>query len=387
MKQFIQHCTMLFALLTVSSSFALSGDGMMITKIIVVKFPTEKNGKKIDKDDMPDLYFKFYKDDKVIGKSEVKDNCKKNNPYTFSGKDMPFRIEQNESYYLELLDHDKDGAVRNNKDEVISKRIPISWQIVLRNGKKTGFLLKDETNGVEFTIMVEHLDGVSAAGEKAYIKFIKPIDQELVPPKKKVLEGCGPVAAAMIMGYWHTEHGYKIMHPNDNFNGTKHPWKTIEDFRDKADTKAWGDQEQSATRKMKMEDALAHFAKKANEASPGKPKLKVDMMWSIRRWEERNDKIKSELKQGSPLILLLKKMPPCLKGKWVNATKVFGDHYIVVNGFDDRKKVFYVMPGWREADKSTTSGPEAHQSQNLSHCQCSYAEIKESDPSLIWIKR
>lgn len=138
---------------------------------------------------------------------------------------------------------------------------------------------------------------------------------------------------------------------------------------------------------MKMEDALAHFAKKANEASPNKPKLKVDMMWSIRRWEERNNKIKSELNQGSPLILLLKKMPPCLKGKWVNATKVFGDHYIVVNGFDDQKKVFYVMPGWEEKDKSSTSGPEAHQTQNLSHCICSYSEIKESDPSLIWIKR
>lgn len=219
MKKNIQNWVFLLAILICKSAFAIQGDGMMITKIIVIKFPTEKNGKKIDKDGFPDLYFKFYKDDKVVGKSEIKDNCKKNNPYTFSGKDMPFRIEQNQSYFLELLDHDKDGAVRNNKDEQISNRIPISWEIVLRNGKKTGYLLKDESNGVEFTIMVEHLDGASAAGKKAYIKFIKPIDQEFVPPKNKVLEGCGPVAAAMIMGYWHTEHGYKVMNPNDNLMG------------------------------------------------------------------------------------------------------------------------------------------------------------------------
>ncbi|MBC8883317.1 hypothetical protein H9X57_07460 [Flavobacterium piscinae] len=185
MKQFIQHSICLLLLLSVTSSFALQGDGMMITKIIVAKFPIEKNGKKIDKDGFPDLYFKFYKDDKVIGKSEVKDNCKKNNLYVFSGKDMPFRIEQNESYYLELLDHDKDGAVRNNKDEVISKRIPLSWQIVVRNGKKSDYLLKDEINGVEFTIMVEHLDGRSTPVKKPISNSLNPLTKNWYLLKRK----------------------------------------------------------------------------------------------------------------------------------------------------------------------------------------------------------
>lgn len=376
--------------LTLFILFGINGyanEGMLIKSITVVKFPDTKNGKKIDKDGFPDLYFKFYDGDKKLAESEVKQNCKQRTPYSFSGKDMPFKINKNKTYYLELMDHDKDGMVRNNKDECISRKIPIVYEELMRKGKLIGYLMKDDINGVEFTIFVEHTDAETASGKKAYVKNIKPIDQEYVRPKNNVLEGCGPVAAAMIMGYWHTEHGYNIMNRNDFFNGNNHPWETIKEFRDKADTKAWGNQEQSATRKMKMEDGLEYFVKKANAQLNGKPKLKVEMMWSIRRWEERRDKIKSELQQKAPLILLLKKLPPCLKGKWVNATKVFGDHYIVVNGFDDEKKVFYVMPGWNEKNKNTTSGPEVHGKQNTSHCLCSYEEIKESDPSLIWIKR
>jgi hypothetical protein len=235
--------------------------------------------------------------------------------------------------------------------------------------------------------MVEHVDESTASGDKAYIKYVKPIDQKYVLPKNKVLEGCGPVAAAMIMGYWHTEQGYKIMQPTDKYKGLNHPTETIVDFRKKSDTKAWGDQPQSATRKMKMVDALQSYVKTANQKTYGKPNLKVDIMWSIKMWDERTARLKKELREGRPVILLLKETPPCLKGKWVNATKVVADHYIVAVGFDNTKKEYYVMPGWQEKSKTTSSGPDVHRRENSAHCTCTYSEIKNADPSLIWIKR
>ena len=42
-----------------------------------------------------------------------------------------------------------------------------------------------------------------------YAKFVKPIGQKKIPsPRRKdrmkVYEGCGPIAAAMLLGYWQT---------------------------------------------------------------------------------------------------------------------------------------------------------------------------------------
>jgi len=365
-------------------------DGIVIKSIHITKFPYGRNGKNFDKDNYPDLYAKLFLNQKQIGKSNVSMNAKKGRIPILSGGKMPFRIEQNKIYYLQLLDHDSDKGAGSNKDEEVSSRIKITWTDLLSKfGKKKSYLIKDPRySDVAFIIMVEHAEGAVVTGGEAYIKYVKPIDQQYVLPKNRVLEGCGPVAAAMIMGYWQTQHGYKIMNPSDRFNGTRHPTQTIKDFRKKSDTKAWGNQPQSATRKMKMLDALQSYVKSVNQRTPTtKARLKADMMWSIRKWDERRDRLKKELREGSPVILLLKKTPPCLTGKWVNSTKVVADHYIVAVGFDDGKKEYYVMPGWSERRKSTSSGPKVHKKEGSAHCKCSYKEIANSDPSLIWIKR
>lgn len=372
-----------------TKEITFSGDGILIKAIHVIKFPNGRNGKNFDKNNEPDLYARLFVNWKKADKSNVIKDCKKGRIPILSGGKMPFRIEQNTLYHLQLFDFDSDKGLGSNKDEEVSSKIQITWRgLISKFGKKNTYLIKDPRySDVAFLLMVEHVTGFTAAGERAYIKYVKPIDQFNVPPKNKVKEGCGPVAAAMIMGYWQTEHGYKIMNPADRFNGTKHPTHTILQFRNKSDTKAWGNQPESATRKVKMKDALEYFVKEANKKVYNKPKLNVDMMWSIRRWDEKKKRLKKELREGSPVILLLKKTPPCLKGKWVNTTKVVADHYIVAVGFDDAKKEYYVMPGWQEEEKSTSTGPEVHRPKNEAHCKCSYSEIANSDPSLIWIKR
>lgn len=367
-----------------------AGDGILIKAIHVTKFPYGRNSKNFDKDGFPDLYARMFIDWKKGPKSNVSKDCKKGRIPILSGGKMPFRIEQNTLYHIQIFDHDSDRGVGSNRDEEVSSKIQITWRgLISKFGKKNTYLIKDPRyNDVAFLLMVEHVGGNTAAGEKGYIKNVKPIDQYDVPPKNKVKEGCGPVAAAMLMGYWQTEHGYKIMNPADNYNGAAHPTNTILDFRKKSNTKAWGSQPESATRKMKMLDALQYYVKQANARTPkSKARLKADMMWSIRRWSEKRQRLKKELREGSPVILLLKKTPPCLKGKWVNSTKVVADHYIVAVGFDDSKKEYYVMPGWEEKHKATSTGPEVHERENKAHCKCTYTEIKNSDPSLIWIKR
>jgi len=396
MKNIIKAFVILFLFNSVNASTfsenepAILVDGIIIKSIHVTKFPYGRNGKKFDKDNYPDLYAKFFLNQKQIGKSNVSKDARKGRIAILSGGKMPFRIVQNKLYHLQLFDHDSDKGAGSNKDEEVSSKIRISWtDLVSKFGKRSSYLIKDPRYGdVAFILMVEHAEGTVVTGREAYIKYVKPIDQKYVLPKNKVLEGCGPVAAAMIMGYWQTQHGYKIMNSSDRFNGTSHPTQTIKDFRKKSDTKAWGNQSQSATRKMKMLDALQSYVRDVNKRTPSsKPKLKADMMWSIKRWDVRRSRLKKELREGSPVILLLKKTPPCLTGKWVNSTKVVADHYIVAVGFDDAKKEYYVMPGWSEKGKSTSSGPKVHKKEDSAHCKCTYKEIANSDPSLIWIKR
>jgi hypothetical protein len=370
-------------------SYRAQAQGMKIKSIIVSRFPGSRNGKAFDSKSHPDLYLKLKRlDGKRIGRTEVQKDCQPNRMTIFKGKDMPFLIEPNRTYTLQLRDKDSD---RRNKDEDISKPIPFSIDRLKRlQGDKDTYSIEDKGNKVELLLHVEKVTANVAKGDAAYIKGIKSMDQKKVPPKKKVYEGCGPVAAAMLMGYWHTEQGYDIMNPKDNFDGTGHPTATILEFRKVADTKAWLDSDQSATRKMKMKDGLQYFVKRANANSNRySPKLKVEMLWNVRRNSKVFPKMKKELRQGSPVILLLRKLPPCLKGKWVNATPIVSDHYIVAAGYDDSKKEVYVLPGWKELDASKSTGPSAHKDPDNDEglCTCSYSEIKGTNPGLLVIKR
>jgi hypothetical protein len=315
-------------------------------------------------------------------------DCQKGRIPIFSGGKMPFRIEKNHTYYLQLLDFDSDKGVGSNKDEEVSSKILISYNNLVSKGRRRSYLINDpQHDDVTFILIVEFVDSSVAAGKSAFIKNVKSMDQNKLQPKNKVYEGCGPIAAAMIMGYWQTEMGYKIMNPADAFNGTKHPTNTILEFRKKADTHAWGNSSQAATIKLKMVNTLQSFVKRANEHVVHKAKLKVDILWSIRRWDITKDKLKKELREGSPVILLLGKEPPCLTGKWVNASKFTADHYVVAVGFNDAKKEYYIMPGWEERNKSENSGPNVYARENHAFCKCTYGEIANSNPSLIWIKR
>ena len=228
-----------------------------------------------------------------------------------------------------------------------------------------------------------------AKAKGAYVKFVKPIAQNKIKSpvrkdKKKVYEGCGPVAGAMLLGYWQTERGQKNLLAK-GYTGTKHPSKAIRKlYQEMKSKKAPGKK-----RKMSytMPDSLFKALKK--RAKKGK-KIQANRMRKIRKWKKRKAALKAQLKKGNPVILLKNKehKDGCL-GKTSEGKNLFknlaNSHYFVAVGFKGKKVA--VMPGWREKDKSTSSGFGVHKQNNRAHDLCTFSELKEANVSLFWIEK
>ena len=72
---------------------------------------------------------------------------------------------------------------------------------------------------------------IHGIGQEHYAAGVKSMEQEDIPSpvrkdKKVVSEGCGPVAGAMLLGYWQTERGKKKLLAK-GFDGSKHPSNAI----------------------------------------------------------------------------------------------------------------------------------------------------------------
>jgi len=165
MKKIVKIFAIVFVVNSMNASSILDKelmnvrDGFLIKSIHVVKFPYSRYGKNFDKDKYPDLYVRLFLDHKKIGKSNVVKNAKKGRIAILSGGKMPFTIENNRLYHLQLLDHDSDKGAGSNRDEEISSRIKISWSdLVSKQGIKSSYLIKDpKYSDVTFIIMVEQL--------------------------------------------------------------------------------------------------------------------------------------------------------------------------------------------------------------------------------------
>ncbi|MCP5049437.1 MAG: hypothetical protein GY940_19865 [bacterium] len=230
----------------------------------------------------------------------------------------------------------------------------------------------------------------------SYVRNVKPIDQEVIKIKgSSRFEGCGPVAAAMVMGFWQTERGYRLMSPADRFNGLAHPGSTIREFYKRSNTRKSPGKSthrgkkynQSFTMRIGMMSGLKSFVSSANKRRGTKKKLKVDIVRKIRRWKTRKKTLLNQLSKGNPVILLVKKQPPCLEynDKWDR-----GRHYVVAVGYDSATKEVLLLTGWRELPHRSSSGPSVHSRRNDpsnddAHVRCRLKEIENAKVSLIYI--
>ena len=222
-----------------------------------------------------------------------------------------------------------------------------------------------------------------------YSQFVKSINQELISSpvrkdKKKVYEGCGPVAGAMLLGYWQTERGVSRL-LSTNFDGSKHPSQAIRAlYKEMKSKKAPGKKQKMS---YTLPDALFKALKKRAKSKRG---IKADRMRKSRRWAKRKEALKSQLKRGNPVILLKNKEHEngCLgsssKG-WNLFKNLANSHYFLAVGLKNGKVA--IMPGWSEKDKSKSSSFDVHKQDSRSHSLCTFDELKKAKVSLFWIEK
>ena len=368
-----------------------------INTLRVLKFPKlMADGRGWDKNgNLPDLYVRLYENGKYLGRSVWLRDPQHSAP-SLAGAHMPFRLKPGVSYRLQLADFDNDGSrlTKSNKDEVLQTfNFTSDW--VEKNVKWIGkkgmgvLLLEAADKKTQLMISIERISPKEALSQKVYIKGVKPLLQEEYRPG--VLEGCGPVAAAMLLTYY-DKLGYQTLDERDAYNGRNRPTQTIRSLYKLTKTrKSPGKTDQSFTRKVNLRDGLRHYARIANQNKGSHlPQLMTDMNWSGKKfwpWSKTKAELRKYLLRENPVIALMGRTPSCLGETGGDKVPILADHYVVIVGFDDSKQEYYIMNGWGNQDADKAKGPESHDGSIDGLCTCSYSDVAKADPSLIFIKR
>ena len=234
-----------------------------------------------------------------------------------------------------------------------------------------------------------------AAAETVYNSQMMSLQQHQISSplqgnNDQVLEGCGPISAAMLLGYWQTERGKTGLLAND-FTGRFHPQKAIRKLYRKLKTKkAPGAQNlQSYTLAKNYYNGLQDWV-----VGHG---LNVQRMRRIKTWAAKKSTLKTQLAAGNPVVLLKwkERADGCLGegSKGFNLYKnIANSHYYVAVGYHNDKVA--VMPGWYHQERQNASGIRVHFSKNQTHNKnlkwaytiCTFDEIKKNSPTLFWLE-
>ena len=168
---------------------------------------------------------------------------------------------------------------------------------------------------------------------------------------KEVYEGCGPISAAMLLGYWQTEKGKTNLLDKDFF-GRSHPKKAVRKLYRRLNTKKapGANNLASFTRAKDYYDGLENWVKGSG--------LKVERVRRINTWTAKKAALKSQLKQGHPVVLLKwrEHKDGCL-GQGTLGYNIYknleNSHYFLAVGYRGNKVA--VMPGFRFAPKQSSS--------------------------------
>jgi hypothetical protein len=221
--------------------------------------------------------------------------------------------------------------------------------------------------------------GVASFGQKGISKKVHKTK------KAKVSEGCGPIAAAMVLGYWQTERGQKDL-LKKGFNGTGHPTKAIEKLYTMLKTKSAPGKENTAA--FTLPDDFYNGLKKFVAGR----KLEVKRMRHINSFKKKSAELKKQLRAGNPVMILKTKehKDGCIgeesKG-WDIVKNISYSHYFVAVGYKGNK--IAVMPGWSGSDKanSNTWGAYSKTTNVNARRTCTFDELQKDGISLFWIQK
>jgi hypothetical protein len=256
----------------------------------------------------------------------------------------------------------------------------------------------------------------SKAAENKYISKVKSMKQKvLAKPNPNGnglrLEGCGPIAGAMVLSNFHLKRGYKVFNSSDDFGSDRHPKRTIKRLyldmnTRKAPAKSNYDADGDGKTDVRyhinytMPDGFFKELKKAasysNSRSASNKKLVARGSKHTKSWSHRINHLHTQVRKGKPVALLLRGMPKCLTLNEKKKTRLGNWHCVVVSGFkkvgsDLKKSTLYLLSGWEERGLYSSVN-EAKYHNRISDggaglVKCSYEEIKAVNPGLFWLQK
>jgi len=187
-----------------------------------------------------------------------------------------------------------------------------------------------------------------------------------------VLEGCGPIALAMLLVFW-AARGNRLL---DDFDGRRHSRADI-------------------VRRL----YILVGARRVHSYKTFTPP--AGLFFGMRRaavgttleahhlskpWRLVRRVLCHQIRRQRPVIILLRNIPACLN---FNEEASAGCHYVVACGFDNRDGNVALITGWGEGDKRSTYGFGAHrrasaENYDTAHAASTLNELRRAHISLFW---
>ena len=234
------------------------------------------------------------------------------------------------------------------------------------------------------------LFGTVAEAKKTYLaQGVTSFEQNAISKRvhkknKTVYEGCGPIAAAMVLGYWQTQRGQKDLLAK-GFAGTGHPKKAIERLYKTLKTKSAPGKKNVAAYTLP-----GQFHSGLKRLLAGR-KLEAKRMRHIHPFKKKAAELKKQLRAGNPVIILKSKEHKngCIGSEskgWNLIKNISNSHYFVVVGYRGNKVA--VMPGWSDSDKSGSMAWSDYAKTRNKNARrtCTFDELKKDGISLFWIQ-
>ncbi len=160
------------------------------------------------------------------------------------------------------------------------------------------------------------------------------------------LEGCAPVAAAMLFSYWQGK-GYDKLIVDKGYDGTLKPTATIRELMKKLKAMGFGDMGTATVAKFAKQGVHKWVKDQGYDK-----KLKVERMQALRGHEKITQQVMKNIDEGRPTMLLFNKREANIGGKCQNW------HYVVAVGYDvtdPKDEKLLVLTGWEDGLRTQTS--------------------------------
>lgn len=229
-------------------------------------------------------------------------------------------------------------------------------------------------------LLLNSLNAKSQDQSLTYIKNVMPIEQKIWHDNNSY-EGCGPIAGAMLLGYYETEKNQDFI--RSHFDGFKRPSEAIKELYEKLGAKKMPlGKIDGVSQVYTTPGALKSGLKNIVDGS----QYTVKSVTYHRTADYKFKRIKHALSTGNPVIALVREIPKCINNK---TRKKFSWHYILINGIDTKNNLLYILDGYYGGTKIETNSPSNHyfMSEAPSPIICYISEILTKNTGLFWLEK